>query len=218
MYSSLWSLGSYLANHYLCEPQVLYLTLVHDNAPVSAHSCWYRTCSQTHCYQVQILEIEVKLVLQLSGILNLCKCWPCNNCRSLQERGQLLHRESNVPTIVVFFSPMPCAPWRLRRSFKIAYYSHTTQKISLLREARNKQNNQTKQKNNQNQPKTTPKIEINAGETVKHRELVPLNASLICSPQWCSPFHTSLSNFPKQFCIGCIIRFWHVFLRRFWIF
>ena len=41
---------------------------------------------------------------------------------------------------------------------------------------------QTKNTTNTSQ-QPPPKIEINAGETVKHRELVPLNASLICSPQ-----------------------------------
>ena len=58
-----------------------------------------------------------------------------------------------------FFSPMPCAPWQLRRSFKLAYYSHTTQKISLVREATNKTTKQkttpkTPQKPNNQPPKT----------------------------------------------------------------
>ena len=82
-----------------------------------------------------------------------------------------------------------------------------------------KHNTQTKQKTtNKTTSQTVPKNWDHAGETVKRRELVPLKATLTCSPQRCSPFHTSLSNFPKQFCIGCIIRFGYVFFRRFWIF
>ena len=107
-------------------------------------------------------------------------------------------------------------------------FAHKSKDIKDLTRGESKPNTATKQKtqntntNQTNQKtkqpaKTIPKKRDHAGETVKHRELVPLNATLICSPQQRSPFHTSLSNFPKQFCTGCIIRFGHVFFRRFWI-
>ena len=66
--------------------------------------------------------------------------------------------------IIFFFSPMPCAPWQLRRSFKLAYYSHTTQKISLVREATNKTPKKQHQKHPKNQTTNPQKHEIDAGE------------------------------------------------------
>ena len=90
----------------------------------------------------------------------------------------------------------------------------------LTREGSNKQNTNTNQHQKTPQkPQTNPqKNEIDAGEKVKRCGLVPLNASLRCSPQWCSPSNNSLSHFPKQICIYGILRFWHSFIRRFWIF
>ena len=105
----------------------------------------------------------------------------------------------------------------IRTQFKRYKRSHTWGK-QPKQSNQPKTQTQTKQTKNKTTSQTIPKNWDHAGETVKHRELVPLKATLICSPQRCSPFHTSLSNFPKQFCIGCIIRFGHVFFRRFWIF
>ena len=104
---------------------------------------------------------------------------------------------------------MPCAPWQLRRSFKLAYYSHTTKLISESWEKHEQATN--KNTNNQPNPNTKQK-------TVKRCELVPLKASLRCTPQWCSPSSNSLSHIPKHVCIYDIIRSWRSLFRLLWIF
>ena len=119
---------------------------------------------------------------------------------------------------------MPCAPWQLRRSFNFAYYfAYYCIDLGSVRETQaNQQKNTTKTtKTNKNQTntKTTPpkKFEIDAGETVKRNELAPLNASLRCSPQRCSPTSNCLSHIPKHVCIHGVISGWHSLFRLLWI-